>query len=316
MMTWTISARSHSTMNTLAFHAVVAGISAAILSGCAATPASSVHSLTGEEIPAVVSKPLGTGPFPAVVVLHDCAGAGPHGSGMGDRWTRELVQQGYVVIQPDSFSSRGFEHGVCHIPVKDRKDLRDRTTRVKDALGALAYLRTLPYVDGRHIGVMGGSHGGSATLGVIAAQDKLVGAGQGFTAGIALYPGCEGGWGQGVGVKRTPRKGPGPHVYSHAGPFNPGAPLLILAGEQDDWTPAGFCRELTEASKNASFPIRLKVYPEAHHSFDSPRPIAYRRQRVNPYAEDGWGATTGGNAEARANAEIQVRDFFAATLRP
>ena len=36
--------------------------------------------------------------------------------------------------------------------------------RAADAYAALAYLRTQSYVDGRRVGVMGGSHGGSSTL--------------------------------------------------------------------------------------------------------------------------------------------------------
>ena len=34
-----------------------------------------------EQIPATVSKPGGPGPFPAVVILHDCSGLGPTSSG-------------------------------------------------------------------------------------------------------------------------------------------------------------------------------------------------------------------------------------------
>src|SRR5688572_69479 len=61
----------------------------------------------GDGIPATLLKPQGNGPFPAVVMLHDCSGLGPRSSGAPGRWTKELVSQGYAVILPDSFSTRG-----------------------------------------------------------------------------------------------------------------------------------------------------------------------------------------------------------------
>ena len=46
------------------------------------------------------------------------------------------------------------------------------------------------------------------------------------------------------------------------------APTLILAGEQDDWTPAERCREMVAHARPDSAPIALHVYPDAHHAFD------------------------------------------------
>jgi len=295
--------------------ATIVFLAAATCAGCASQPA--MHSLNGDDIPYVLRKPEGSGPFPAVVLMHDCSGVSVrYGSGIEDRWAQELVNQGYVTIMPDSFSGRGFPQGICKVQPKDRDTLKNvPLIRSQDALGALAYLRTLSYVDGKRIGIMGGSNGGMSTVGTIAIQDQRVGPGNGFTAAVALYPGCEGSWWQGVDVRRTPRTGQGPFIYSHAKPFNPGAPMLILAGELDDWTPAGFCKELAKASEGSRYPISIKVYPGAHHAFDTARPVSHNPQFANPYSEGGWGATTGGNPAAWADAEIQVRDFFARTLK-
>src|SRR5262245_64702385 len=68
---------------------------------------------TSEQIPVELSRPDGPGPFPAVVIMHDCSGLGPRSSGAPGRWAKELVGRGYVVITPDSFSTRGFPDGVC-----------------------------------------------------------------------------------------------------------------------------------------------------------------------------------------------------------
>ena len=62
---------------------------------------------TGTWIPATLDRPAGAGPFPAIVILHDCSGLGPGSSGAPARWAQELVAEGYVVLRPNSFAPRG-----------------------------------------------------------------------------------------------------------------------------------------------------------------------------------------------------------------
>src|SRR2546428_414449 len=83
------------------------------------------------------------GTFPAVVIMHDCSGLGPRSSGAPGRWARELVARGYVVILPDSFTTRGHPDGVCTDASRSRDDVSPGR-RVRDAYAALAHLRTLP----------------------------------------------------------------------------------------------------------------------------------------------------------------------------
>jgi dienelactone hydrolase len=68
-------------------------------------------------------KPDGSGPFPAVVIMHDCSGLGPRSSGAPDRWGRELLGQGYLVLIPDSFTTRGHADGVCTDPSPNRTEV-------------------------------------------------------------------------------------------------------------------------------------------------------------------------------------------------
>jgi dienelactone hydrolase len=254
----------------------------------------------GEEIPTTVSKPDGPGPFPVIVIMHDCSGLGPRSSGAPARWARELVGQGYVAIIPDSFTTRGHPGGVCTDASRSRVDVSP-ARRVRDAYAALAHARTLPYVDGGRVGVMGGSHGGSTTLATMVApeseaeplaREKRAG----FAAAVALYPRCGarvGNWRPGSGA-----------------PYTPVAPLLILIGEKDDWTPAEDCRRLAERAQTAGRLVTIKVYPGAHHSFDSPNPVRYVATRINPSSPTGRGATTGGNAEAWSDSIREVPAFF------
>jgi dienelactone hydrolase len=298
----------------------VAALAAVILLRAGAAPAAEDVVVTsvgsGERIPAQLEKPDGQGPFPAVVILHDCSGLGASSSGAPRRWSRDLVEQGYVTLMPDSFEPRGFAFGVC-TEAPDRAKVNGYV-RAGDAYGALAYLRTVPFVDGRHIGVMGGSHGGWSTLAAMyepVREDNPLNAAKrdGFAAGIALYPACAAPFGSWQ-TRRPPGISVGP-VTSYAGVYKPIAPLMILIGEKDDWTPAEPCRWLAETAQAQGYTVELKVYPGAHHAFDSTAPLRYVPGRNNPNAAQGLGATTSGDPSAYADARKQVAAFFARYLR-
>lgn len=272
-----------------------------------------------QELPATLYRPEGPGPFPAIVIMHDCSGRGPKSSGAPKRWAERLAPEGYVLLLPDSFTSRGFPAGICTVEnAAAGADLRSvqYAPRAVDAYAALDYLRTLPEVDGAHIGVMGGSHGGSSTLATMvdSANPLLSQArhGPGFAAGIALYPGCGGRFG-GWNVEREFRDHG--RVTRYIGTYKPIAPLLILIGEKDDWTPAEHCQALATAAQQAGYPVTIKVYPGAYHSFDSAFPPRYVAERRNANQDNGRGATTGGDPVAWADSVEQVKAFFARYLK-
>jgi dienelactone hydrolase len=292
-----------------------------LLVGCVGTSSLSITTTAPngalEQIPATLFKPDGPGPFPAVVIMHDCSGLGARSSGAPDRWARELMGEGYVVLIPDSFTTRGHAGGVCTDPSPSRTEVSP-SRRVRDAYAALAYVRTLTYVDGTRVGLMGGSHGGATTLASMVApanereflaREKRVG----FTAALALYPNCAARYGDWQIRRQSGSNGP---ITAYIGVYKPVAPLLILIGENDDWTPAEPCRKLTEAAQQAGYPVRTKIYPGAHHSFDSNRPVTYNGQRVNANSATGRGATTGGDPKAWADSIREVLAFFGQHLKP
>ncbi len=181
---------------------------------------------------AQLRKPVGNGPFPALVMLHGCGGL----SLKLDPWEERLVNMGYVTLRVDSFGPRG-EWNICDNPKKI-----GFLTRACDAYDAKSYLAGLPFVDSKRIAVIGWSHGGVT---VLSALSKMSG-GSGkepFRAGIAFSPYCKGSF------------------------HNMNAPLLILIGEKDDWCPAALCTELVAKEKKAEHEIILKVYPGAYHAF-------------------------------------------------
>ena len=249
-------------------------------------PSSSADSPT---IPIEIVSPEGAGPFPAVIWLHSCAGL-VRGARHKRDWTGRLVRMGYMVAIPDSFSPRGFYNGVCGYGAQVPARLR-----VDDAYAALRYVEHLPNVLADKVGLIGHSHGGWT---VLAAMDQEVAAKarvvahveHGFAAAIAFYPDCRAG--------------------AWVSNYHAVAPLLILAGELDDWTPSGPCQRLADRTREQGQPVSIKIYPGAFHSFDSYAPI----MRV-PEARQGKGATIGGNPEARDDSIREVEVFLGRYLK-
>jgi len=265
---------------------------ALLVAGCAA--GETVRAPSSPDGPASpisvrIVRPDGAGPFPAVVWLHGCGGV-VRGARHMDDWTRRLVRLGYVVAVPDSFSERGYPTGVC-----GNGALVPALTRAGDAYTALRLLETRPDVVPERIGAIGFSHGGWTVLAaldqdVAARARAAAGAAHGFAAAIAYYPECAAG--------------------AWIPTYRAAAPLLILVGSLDDWTPAPPCERLVERARAQDQPVSLVVYPGAYHSFDSYAPV----MRV-PEARRGRGATIGGDSAAREDSIKQVEAFFARYLR-
>jgi len=196
----------------------------------------------GEQLwlPGVLHKPSGDGPFPAVVMLSGCAGyaTGPDAA-QASFWVDKLVGWGYVALQLDSFTPRGFPKGVCENTSAVTSDQRSQ-----DAYSGKAYLSTLPFVDSRNIAVIGWSHGGAAVIRIIDRNGRGTEVSP-FKAAVGIYPYC---W---------------PLV-------DPDTPTLVLIGKKDDWCPAAFAESLGKEWKDWSFKpeYSLITYPNATHAFD------------------------------------------------
>jgi dienelactone hydrolase len=188
----------------------------------------------GPQIKAWLTKPAGEGPFPAVIVLHSCAGVGPHTYA----WAKLISGWGYVTLVPDSFGSRD-EGAVCARP-----NVVTPNMRVPDVAGAAEYLATLPFVDKGRIALIGHSHGGSTVVRSLQRSAEL--ARRGVKGGVAYYPGCFPQFDRAVD-----------------------ASLLILVGDKDDWTPADRCRALQSAGFVRPELVEAVYYPNAYHSFDA-----------------------------------------------
>lgn len=220
--------------------------------------------------------PSGTGPFAAVVILHGCSGVRQN----AHSWAAELSSMGVAALVADQFGPRGITQ-IC----TDLTRVFARERR-RDTYGALTYLSQRSEINAERIAVMGFSNGGVATINALVpslSDPPRVR----FIAGIAVYPDCT----PYVGLKLS-------------------APLLVLIGEADDWTPVATCKRLMDRLPDGNPSVSMQVYSGAHHGFDdSTISRAYRPDFHNNHAPGGRGATVGYDRSAHQLAIRDVRDF-------
>jgi dienelactone hydrolase len=238
--------------------------------------------------------PTGTANHAAVVMLHGCAGAYARSGALNARhqmWGDYLAQQGYVVLMLDSFTPRGVQE-LCTTPIKQRT-LKEADRR-GDAYAALRYVQQLPGVQRERVGLLGWSHGGGVVLDAMGSPPPEV---PGFQAAVAFYPGCS---------ART----------KAADAFHPYAPLLLIMGDADDWTPAAPCKALTATVQARGEPMQMVSYPDTFHDFDNPAlKTAHVRKEVPNGVNPGQGVTVAPNAQAREDALQRVRLYFLQHLK-
>ncbi len=253
----------------------------------------------GLVLDAALVRPSGATNLPAVVALHGCGG--PYASRDGT-WAKELAAKGHIVLLPDSFGSRGLGPQ-CRVKQRTISPARERR---EDAIAAATWLAAQPGVPAGGIALVGWSNGGStvlATARLVTALNTPLGV-RGSAAGptalpsglfasfVAFYPGC-------TGTARDTS-------------WQPAAPMLILIGAKDDWTPAEPCRQVADRfpERISANPVVMVTYPDAYHDFDTPdRPP---RVLTGLATAPGGQAHAGTNVAARDDALLRVPAFLAA----
>jgi carboxymethylenebutenolidase len=205
-------------------------------------------------------EPQGSGPHPAIVLLH--GRAGPYSSlakgiynaatlskrhkEWGDFW----AERGYYALLVDSFGPRGYPGGFPAGSYNDRPpEVSEQTVRPLDAYAGLRYLRAQRDVIGDRIGVQGWSNGGMTVLATM--SDQAPGKPEsGFRAALAEYPGCNM-----DAVK---------HEYRSYAPI-----LLLLAAEDEEVNPT-ICEKFAKRAVDGGSPLEWHVFPGAGHNYDDP----------------------------------------------
>ncbi len=251
--------------------------------------------------------------FPAMVVIHGSSGVLKNGWA----WAKRLNEMGVATFVIDNFTGRG---------VKETATDQSRLSPAADAAGALAALHLLathPLIDPKRIGVIGFSRGGSAAINTALDPIRLavIDNGLRFVAHVALYPGCA-----------------VPYISGHLD----GSPILMLLGGKDDYTPASNCLAYADQLRAHGASVRVVVYPDANHGFDSDAPPHFRPQPTTLHDCHGeidldagalsveaggqtlsgsaattalkqcteHGVTVGGDPEAREKAPLEVAEFL------
>jgi dienelactone hydrolase len=237
---------------------------------------------------ALMMKPDGPGPFPAIVALHGCGGLFRDGALVAREaaWAQLLTAHGYVVLLPDSFGPRD-------VTTDCEGRVRAWTERSYDTYGALRYLQAQSFVIGDRIGVMGWSHGGGTVIFAISpnssARPAELPKGD-FRAAVAFYPA----WCSRLSTD-----------------WRPDIPFLLEIGAQDDSIQPAPCIERVEAARAAGAPMEIKIYDGAVHDFDWPGDKLHTI--TSPSGEV---AHYGVDEDARADALVRVLAFFDSRLKP
>lgn len=206
-------------------------------------------------IDALLDTPVGAGPFPGVVVVHDAIGYGPD----MESTSESIAAAGYIAITPNLFSRGGRVRCITRV---FRELLTKRGRALDDILAARDYLQAMPECTGR-VGIAGFCMGG---------QFALVMSPKGFGASAPFY-----------GV-------PLPRHLSET--LNGACPVVASFGGHDPigmGAPGKLRREL----EIKGIPNDIKVYPRAGHSFANKLP-AQPLLRITGFghnqaaAEDAW----------------------------
>ena len=230
----------------------------------------------------------------AVVALHGCGGLQVHQGRLGEgqlRYARMLNDAGIAVLFTESFLPRG-EKSICSQTPASRAITEEQ--RRLDVYGALAWLARQPGVGKGRLGVLGWSHGGQT---VLASADRsravVAQAGVKPTALVAFYPGCS--------------------SIDKSATFAPVAPLLVMSGALDDWTPAAPCRRaMARLGARDGLPaVEYVEYAGSFHGFDSALPP---RVRGDVGGTKSGKATVGGNPLAREQSAQAMLQFFTTHL--
>ncbi len=230
-------------------------------------------SFDGLEIPAILYKPhqaSADNKVPALVSVH----GGPGGQSMlyFRESTQYLVNHGYAVLAVNNRGSSGY--GKTFYRLDDQKHGEDD---LQDCIEGKEYLKTLDWVDGEKIGIIGGSYGGYMVMAALTYAPEE------FDVGVNLF---------GVTNWLRTLKSIPPYwesfkkaLYEEMGdPYTEDSvrlynisplfhadkvtkPLMVLQGTNDPRVLQVESDEIVEAVKANGVPVEYVLFPDEGHGF-------------------------------------------------
>jgi dipeptidyl-peptidase 4 len=153
-----------------------------------------------------------------------------HWDGRWEGLMQLLVQRGYILVQLDSRGSTGYGRAF-----REKFLSQWGSADLDDYQDAVAYMKSLPYVDAQRFGIFGSSYGGLITVFALFKKPGL------FTAGVAAAPATDPRYygSDDVAVARTPQSNPEVFEKGRAVHYakNLQDHLLIIHGMADDVVP-------------------------------------------------------------------------------
>jgi len=214
--------------------------------------------------------------YPAIVNVY----GGPHVQLIQNRWGETslmdhlFAQEGFLIWSLDNRGSWGRGHAWESTIFKDmgRHELADQLTGV-------AYLKSLPYVDGNRLGIWGWSYGGYMTLYTLTHAPDV------FKCGAAGGPVTDWKFYDSIYTERymrTPEENPA--GYKDASPLEAAdklkANLLLIHGADDDNVHMQNTMEFVNALVKAGRPFELYIQPGQKHGFQGDTVRTYLNTRL------------------------------------
>jgi len=217
----------------------------------------------GELINAYMARPLGPGPFPAIVLVHHL----PGWDELYREMARRFAQHGYIAMSPNLYYRFG-HGGPEEVAARARAEGVPDDGVVGDCEAAMRHLRSLPYCNGK-VGLIGTCSGGRQAF-LVACRVK------GFDAAVDC-------WGGKVVMSQeelTPAQPVPPINYTK----DLTCPLLGLFGNEDQSPSPEQVDQHEQELKRHGKTYEFHRYDGAGHGFFYYDRLNYRPQQ----AMDGW----------------------------
>lgn len=230
------------------------------------------ESFDGVEIPGVLYKPKQASagnPVPALVMVH--GGPGGQSTRGYSALVQHMVNHGYAVYAANNRGSSGYGKTFFHMD-----DKRHGEEDLKDIVAAGDYLRSLDWVDGEKVGVIGGSYGGYITAAALTFHPEAFDVGInifGVTNWVRTLESIPAWWGPFRDALFDEMGDPATDGERHRAisPLfhaqNVIKPMLVVQGANDPRVLQVESDELVAAIKANDIPVEYVVFPDEGHGF-------------------------------------------------
>ena len=183
-----------------------------------------------------LEKPDGAGPYPAVIMVPGCSGFdADFTKAHFDDVQTQLVKLGFVTLRVNFLAARNVPSCFPYVPVEDTAG---------DIFIAAEYLQQQPFVKKGAINIISWSYGAAAALRALGRSESRNAAQ--VDAVVAYFPHCQ-----------------------SAAIWDSDVPVLVLGGALDNVAPLTACKSIFDNLPKRDKLI-VRVYENAHHSFDNP----------------------------------------------